>query len=586
MIPESFIQELKRSCDIESIISSYVVLKKGGRNSVGLCPFHTEKTPSFNVYNDSQSFYCFGCGAGGDVINFVKRIENLDYVEAVHFLADKSGMTVPDEGVDHSHTQQKTKILEINRQSARFFFKNLTKPEGKVALEYLIQRGLSAKTIKRFGLGFALDSWDSLVKHLKASGYTEEEMVSANVAVPSRKGGVYDRFRNRVMFPIIDLRGNVIAFGGRIMGDQKGAKYLNTSDTLVFNKSRNLFALNMAKTSKKSEIILCEGYMDVIALHQAGFDNAVATLGTSLTEEQARLLNTYTQQVILSYDSDNAGQKATNRAINIFDSAGIKVRVLSIEGAKDPDEFIKKFGKERFEMLLDGSKNAVEFEINKLKNANDIKTSDGKVTYLKAFCKLIADVKNPIEREVYIGQTAFELSVDKNAIKSQVESLIKAKKRYQSKKQRRNTDIYVGALANNEKDRHRAQNIKYVIAEQNLIKALIKNPDYAKWVGEKIGAEDFVTDLNKNIFSAVLARIYDGKDLELGVMGMSLTDEELSALAGYIAIGKTENHTAQATEKYIKVILERKNEKNSQELSVMEDSELKDYFQNLRNKKK
>lgn len=353
MIPQSFIEELRLNCDIESVISSYVQLRRRGRILTGLCPFHSEKTGSFTVYPESQSFYCFGCGAGGDVIGFIRRIENLDYVEAIRFLAGRAGMTVPDDAREDRTAMLKTKILEMNREAAHFYFEKLIAPEGKSALNYLLGRGLTPKTIKHFGLGYAPTGRNNLTDMLSKKGFKYEDMEAACLARRGKNGGYYDVFRDRVMFPIIDLRGNVIGFGGRKMeGD--GPKYYNSPDTPVFKKTKNLFALNFAKKQKLDNLILCEGYMDVIAMHQAGFTQAVASLGTSLTADQCRLAASYTDEAVLAYDSDEAGQKATRRAINLLDEAGIRSRVLSIEGAKDPDEFIKKFGAARFKRLIEG----------------------------------------------------------------------------------------------------------------------------------------------------------------------------------------------------------------------------------------
>ncbi len=343
MLPELFIQQLKQSCDMERIVSGYLPLKKKGRYLVGLCPFHSEKSPSFYVYPQNQSFYCFGCGAGGDVITFIRRIENLEYMEAVKLLADRCGLELPmDSDQSDARSMLKKRVLEINRESARFFHSCLMSEQGRQAYEYLISRGRDRKTIRHFGLGYAPAGWDGLLNHLRAKGFSDNDMLEANV-VTKGKYGPHDRFSNRVIFPIIDLRGNVVACGGRAL-DDKGAKYLNSSDTPVFKKSKTLFALNFAKTSKRPGLILAEGYMDVIAIHQAGFDNAVATLGTALTEEQARLISQYAERVVLAYDSDGPGQAATKRAMNIFDEVGVKVSVLSMTGAKDPDEFIKKYG--------------------------------------------------------------------------------------------------------------------------------------------------------------------------------------------------------------------------------------------------
>ncbi|MEG1849295.1 MAG: DNA primase, partial [Oscillospiraceae bacterium] len=351
MIPESFIEELKYRSDIEQIISPYVQLKRAGRHLTGLCPFHSEKTPSFVVYPENQSFYCFGCGAGGDVVTFVRKSENLEYLEALRFLAQKAGMTLPEDAENDEAGRMRLRILECNRESARFFHAALISPAGEPGLAYLRRRQLSDTTIRRFGLGWAPDSWGSLHEHLLKKGFTEAEMLAAAVTRGGTRGS-YDSFRGRVIFPIIDLRGAVIGFGGRILGDGQ-PKYLNSPDTMVFKKSRNLFALNVAKATKEPRLLLTEGYMDAIAVHQAGFDNAVATLGTALTQEQARLMAQYTGEVVIAYDSDGAGQKATVRANELLAQTGIKVRVLSMTGAKDPDEFIKANGALRFKQLVE-----------------------------------------------------------------------------------------------------------------------------------------------------------------------------------------------------------------------------------------
>ena len=405
--PEGFLQELKMRNDITEVVSPYVNLKRRGRNMVGLCPFHGEKTPSFNIYTENGSFYCFGCGVGGDVISFIMKIENLDYVDAVKFLAQRAGMELPENSYDDSMSKLRKRIYEANREAARFYYKTLYQPLGKEGLDYLHGRMLSDRTIRHFGLGFADDDWSSLTTHLKSLGFSENELVSANLAVQRRSGnGVYDRFTNRVMFPIIDLRGNVIAFGGRIMTDQK-PKYLNTSDTPVFKKSENLFSLNNAKNAGSRTLMLCEGYMDVIAVTQAGFKNAVATLGTALTTEQAMLIKRYADEVIICYDADEAGQKATARAIPILRNAGLLVRVLTIPNGKDPDEFIKSQGAdgpEAFKAIIDRSGNDVDYRLQKLKADFNLDVSDGKVGYLEAASRIIASIQSPIEQDVYASK--------------------------------------------------------------------------------------------------------------------------------------------------------------------------------------
>ena len=352
-ISERFIQELLEKVDIEQVVSPYVNLKRRGKTLVGLCPFHNEKTPSFTVYPESHSFYCFGCGAGGDVISFVRRMENLDYVEAVKSVAQLAGVSMPEDGYDDSLSKQRMRLLGANREAARFFNACLFEPENRHALDYFLNRGLTVNTIRRFGLGYAPDDWRRLINHLREKGYTEQELVLANLARRSDKNGkanYYDNFRNRVMFPIIDLRGNVIAFGGRVMDDSK-PKYINTSDTPVYKKSNGVFALNFAKNANDNKLILVEGYMDVIALHQAGFTNAVACLGTAFTSEQANLLSRYADEIMICYDNDGAGKQATERALAVLGKTGLKLRVVQMTGGKDADEIIRKHGKEVHEVV-------------------------------------------------------------------------------------------------------------------------------------------------------------------------------------------------------------------------------------------
>ena len=362
---ERFIQDLQERADIEQFISSYVTLKRRGKTLVGLCPFHNEKTPSFTVYPDTRSFYCFGCGAGGDVISFVRRIDNLDYIEAVKSVAQIAGMPMPEDGYDDTLSKKRMRLLAANREAARFFNSCLMQEKNRHALEYFLSRGLSMNTIRHFGLGYAPNEWRSLLEHLRSKGFTDEELVLANLARRSDKDGrvsYYDNFRNRVMFPIIDLRGNVIAFGGRVMDDSK-PKYINTSDTLVYKKSNGVFALNFAKNANDNKLILVEGYMDVIALHQAGFTNAIACLGTAFTSEQANLLARYAEEILICYDNDEAGKKATEKALGVLGKTGVKLRVVKMDGGKDADEIIRKHGKERFDALLGKAANRTEYRL-------------------------------------------------------------------------------------------------------------------------------------------------------------------------------------------------------------------------------
>ena len=503
-MPEGFLQELKARSDIAEIAASYISLKRRGRNLIGLCPFHSEKTPSFNLYPENGSFYCFGCGAGGDVITFIRKIENLDYMEAVRFLAQRAGLQVPENNVDDSLAKQKARIFEINRESARFFHQELLSAGGNAGLEYLQNRGLSLKTIRHFGLGFSPASRFELIDYLKKKGFLDEELVQANVAFRSRTGRIVSRFFDRVMYPIIDLRGNVIAFGGRILGDGK-PKYLNTSDTPVFRKSNGLFAMNFAKNFCQEQLILAEGYMDVIALHQAGFQNAIATLGTALTIEQARLMARYTKEVVISYDSDTAGQKAAARAISILRDTGVAVKVLTIPGSKDPDEYIRSFGDQgaaRFKQLLQNSGNDVEYRLQKIKNSCDLATSEGKVSYLTAAVEVLATLENRIEQEVYAGRLAEEIGIDRSAILLQIGKSRKKIIKNQQQKTFRAFQQNISGITdtiNPEKSKH----LRACRAEEALIAFLFNNPDRAKTISEKMPPEKFCTEFNRRVSSVI-----------------------------------------------------------------------------------
>lgn len=584
-----FLQELKSYNDIEQVVSSYVHLRKRGRVSTGLCPFHSEKTPSFTVYPENQSFFCFGCGAGGDVITFIRRIENLEYVEAVKFLAQRAGMSMPEDAGDDRAAYLKTRILELNRTLARYYHECLKQPEGRVGLDYLHQRGLTNRTIVRFGLGFAPNSWDQTSKYLYSQGFSREELLAAAVARPRNNGECYDQFRNRVMFPIIDLRGGVIGFGGRVMGAEKGPKYLNSADTPVFKKSRNLFALNFAKASKQRELLLCEGYMDVISVHQAGFDNGVATLGTALTSEQARLMAQYTDTVVLSYDSDEAGQTATKRAVGLLSEAGIKVRVLSMTGAKDPDEYIKNFGAERFGLLIQGASNATEFEIMKLKRQYDLDTPDGKVGFLKAFVELMAGIQNPVERDVYVAKVSGELEVDKKAVLTQLEfQMKKAARRQKNARRSEDLKLYSESKGPNGQtvDIQRARNIKYALAEDKLLAILMKNPDYYEGIAEKIKVEQFVTDRNRAIAQVLFDRLSNGQSVDLTLLSSKLDMEQMGVVTQLLTSVSGMTFSREDADAYIETILSKQNEKSQDEVASMSEDDLKAYIASLASKKK
>ena len=585
MIPQSFIDELKYRLNIEEIVSSYVPLKRAGKNLKGLCPFHSEKTPSFTVYPDTNSFYCFGCGKGGDPITFIKEIEHLEYTEALRFASQKAGLSMPEDIKDDKTASLKRRILEINRLSARFFYSALISPRGREGYAYLRKRGLSDETIKAFGLGFAPDSWRSLCDYLLKKGFTKDELVMANVGRMNSSGNIYDLFRNRVMFPIIDLRGSVIAFGGRVMDDSK-PKYLNSPETSIFKKSRNLFGLNIAKNQKSDSLILTEGYMDTIALHAAGFKNAVATLGTALTPEQARLISSYAKEVTICYDSDEAGRKATARAVQIFSETGIRVKILNLMGAKDPDEFIKKKGREAFRRLLEKSLNSTENEIELLKKKYDTSSEDGKLYFLKEFCLLMAQEEDKLAAEVYISKIASSLGISKDALIEEVNTL-KKKGYYREKKKME--FIPPSRVVQDEdfsKDPQRQKYYKYAKCEDKLLFFLYKNPNSIPLLREILPPDKWVTDSNREIYSTMLSFYEDNISLDISSLAAHLNDEQISRFSGIIAKNCESNISLETANELCRIILSLQNEKSADEISKMDISEIGSYASELMKNKK
>ena len=503
---DDFLAQLRNRCDIEDIIGRYVQLKKTGSSTVGLCPFHSERTPSFHVSGRKQMFYCFGCHKGGDVITFIMEAEHLPYVDAVVFLANMVGLPVPQKNVfDTEIAELRKRVLEINRAAARFYFDTLFTAEGSAGLEYFKRRQLSQTTIRRFGLGYAPDAWDSLLKHLLAKGYALDDIKAAGLAIQSKTGGKhFDRFRSRCMFPIIDHRGNVIGFGGRTMDANNPAKYLNSSENLVFKKGQNLFALNMAKNTKADCLILCEGYMDVISLHQAGFDNAVASLGTALTPDQARLMRRYTENVVVCYDSDAAGKKATQRALEILPTAGLNVRVVTVTGGKDPDEMMKEEGgKEKFRRLLDAAFNSVDYRFSETLAKYDISVDTEKIECLKKMAEIIAPLPSPAERDVYAAKIAEIMQVDKQAVVAEINQRRRRMQRYKEKEEQKKQL----SVLTDTGDKINPQRPKYLKAAKDLLSVLINLPEKAEKITSRITEEDFVTDFNRRVFIALKEKI-------------------------------------------------------------------------------
>lgn len=585
--PDSFLQELKLRSDITEIASSYVNLKRHGRNMVGLCPFHGEKTPSFNIYTENGSFYCFGCGAGGDVITFIMKIENLDYVEAVKFLAQRAGMEMPENTYDDSLSKLRMRIYEANREAARFFHATLLSQRGQSGLNYLRGRALSDRTIRHFGLGFADDDWNSLCNHLKNKGFSEYEIYSANLAFKRKNGnGIYDRFVNRVMFPIIDLRGNVIAFGGRIMTDEK-PKYLNTSDTPVFKKSENLFSLNNAKSSGTRTLILCEGYMDVIALNQAGFTNAVATLGTALTNEQAVLMKRYADEVIICYDADGAGQKATARAIQILRNAGLPIKILTVPSGKDPDEFIRSKGENgpaAFKLLIEKCGNDIEYRLMKLRENYNLNTTDGKVAFLNEAVKIVATIESPIERDVFASKLCAEFEIDKNAFNDQIAKIKRRGRRENIKKETRQIQYELNGQ-NDKINKEHYKKPRSSSAEEALLVYLINNPDYANSISERVTPDKFSNSLIKRYYEYVLGKIKSGYE-PLTSVASDFNSDEVSYLYKLISTTIPAASTREAVEEYINVINEESNKLTSDKLADMSADDINDYIMKMKQNKK
>ncbi len=531
---DEFLYTLRNANPIETVMGSYVSLTRRGRNYVCSCPFHSEKTPSCTVFTETQSFYCFGCGAGGDVITFAMKIENLDFSEAVKLLAQRSGIEVPQKNTaDSQLAARKTRIYEMNRIAANFFYTNLVKGADKSGLKYFADRRLSPQTIKKYGLGYSPDSWDELCRHLHSKGYSDDDIISAWLGGRSKKGNMFDMFRKRVMFPIVDLRGNIIGFGGRVLDDSK-PKYLNTSQTPVFDKGSNLFSMNFAKSANTKRIILCEGYMDVIAVNQAGFENVVATLGTAITPDQARLISHYAEEVIIAYDSDGAGQKATQKAVNHFNDVGLQTKILHMEGAKDPDEYIKKFGANRFRILLDGSYDATDFMLDKCEDGLDISTELGRIELLKRTSKVLAGIESPLEREVYISRTSKKCDIPVQVLKAHIDDILQKNRFSQKKNEWRSikaNTAYIKDDINPEAVGFR----KEARAEEMIIYYMIERPWEWNEI-EKIASPDiFVTAFNRKVYSAMLRKVKNCEKFSLTVLNDEFSPDEMGKISGIAA---------------------------------------------------
>ena len=583
MIPHEYIEELTRRTDIVELVGSYVQLKRKGRLYGGLCPFHSEKSPSFYVYPDTQSFYCFGCGAGGDAITFAKKINSIDYPEAVKMLAARAGMPEPQE--DDKTGRMRSRILSMNKEAARFFHAclNSTVEEARQARAYWRRRGLDDKTIVRFGLGYAPNDGQALYQFLRDKGYNQQELDASGLFKRSPSGRIYCLFWKRVMTPIFDLRGNIIAFGGRVLDDSK-PKYVNSPETLVYHKSDTVFALQIAKRSASRRFVLCEGYMDVISMQQAGIDTAVCACGTALTPDQVRLISEYADEVILSYDSDEAGQKATLRSLELFRNSPVKVGVLQIPGAKDPDEYIKKYGAERFQALLDGVGNALDFRLGRLKDQYDLAQDAQRLEYVKEAVDLLAQRSSPTEQEVYAGRLAEETNISKAAIMTQLGTAVKKA----GSKRRREHDRQV--LRSGEMDQIKvsytaggSQALGIVSAQQRLLAAILREPRYLDLVQGQLTAEQFIQPQQKELYEAMLRCREQGVDISLATLRAFVSEEALNELSHLAAQYSDVNCTPDDIRLYLDRIA--RGMPVASKAASMTNEELNDYFQSMREKK-
>lgn len=571
-LSDSFLQELKMKTDIEDVISTYVTLKRRGATLVGLCPFHNEKTPSFTVYPATQSFYCFGCGAGGDAITFLKKIENLDYLDAVKTLAQRAGLQMPQEGFDDSLSKRRRRILEMNREAARFYHSVLLSPEGKVGYDYYIGRALSAATINHFGLGFAPNQWDALLKHMRAKGYQPAELVDAGLARKGQKG-YYDNFRNRVMTPIIDVRGNVIAFGGRVLDDSK-PKYINTGDTLVYKKTNELFALNFAKDSKEDALILCEGYMDVIAMHQAGFTNAVAGCGTALTTEQVRLISRYAKEVILTYDADEAGQKALQKAMTLFDQTDVKVRIPALVGGKDPDEIIRTYGRDKFKGMLEGASNETEFRLLALRRQYNLATTQGKIDFIGGALQILATLP-PVEQDLYVSRLSEELGVERQNMKVQLQDLV-ARQGNRREKREFKRIVQENMRKTARETMATDASLRKLRAEDRLISLLLRYPDCSR-LCKDFDPQWLTPGFAQRVFTLILQRLENGDGTELMDLRDRLTDDEMGRLSGIIARGGESADAKQELSDCLQTI-RAEQQKKQESAAELDDQAFRDLF--------
>ena len=563
--PEAFLDELVERCDIAEVVSRYVALTRKGGNLFGLCPFHNEKTPSFSVSTDKQIYHCFGCGKGGGVINFIMSVENLSFPEAVRFLAERAGMQVPEDGQDQELPRLRKRMLELNREAARWFYTNLEGPGGEKAAAYLERRQISKKTAVRFGLGAAPPGWDNLIRAMEARGFTRDELIRAGLAVSgksSRDGkgrAIYDKFRDRLIFPVIDVRGEVLGFSGRALNEDQEPKYLNSPETLVFSKRRTLFGINLAKNTKRDSIILVEGNVDVVTLHQAGFDNAVAAMGTALTTEQTRLISRFAKEIVLCYDNDPAGRKATERALEILKNSEFSVKVLRlpdrmVDGKAvklDADDFIKLRGPEAFEQLLKGSGGGMEYRLNQLQAEFDFSDTEQRLNFLKQASELIASVNSPVEREVWSGRAAQAAGVTAEAMGREVERA--RQRRQRSGKKQYEKSLERPARNAQPKERElRYDELKSGIAEEGVIRLLLLDP--ALISGCDLKEEEFTAPFLGRLYGELRRRREEGLSLQPSALTANMQESEAALLTRILEKPESAGDAKQALRDYIGTI--------------------------------
>lgn len=544
--PDEVVEEIRQKNDIVDVVSGYVRLQKKGSNYFGLCPFHNEKSPSFSVTPSKQMYYCFGCGAGGNVFTFIMEYENYSFQEAIKHLADKAGITLPEiEYSEEAKTKEskRAKLLEINKEAAKYYYFQLRGQQGELGLDYLKDRGLSEETMHQFGLGYSLKYSDGLLRFLKGKGYSEEIIRDAGLANVDEKNGMYDKFWNRVMFPIQDINHRVIGFGGRVMGDGK-PKYLNSPETLIFDKSRNLYGLNFARTARKNHMILCEGYMDVIALHQAGFTQAVASLGTAFTSGQANLLRRYTEEVLLTYDSDEAGIHAALRALPVLKEAGISGKVINLEPYKDPDEFIKNLGSEEFDHRIRQAENSFFYELRMLEREYDLKDPDSKTKFYNEIAKKLCGFSEEVERENYIEATAEKYHIGFDNLRKLVTTYA-AKTGMATQAFRPKSGIQ--SKSDPDAGSKRSQRL--------LLTWIADEPVVYKQIKSFISEEDFTTDLYKKVAEKLFADLKEAKMNPASIISMFTDEEEQREVASLFNTKVEQLETWQEKEKAFRDIL-------------------------------